>query len=296
MNVAPAIPGVAFRNVLVTTDLSPLSKSALLWGRAIARRYGSTLYVTHVISPSETALVPPEYWGSTQDAIEEAATRELTGLDADLSGVRHKLLLQHGGIGESIAADIGAFDVDLLVMCTHGREGFGRLLLGSIAEEAFRRAPCPALILGPKVAAPVIAGPEFERILFATKFGAESLAAAPYAISLAREFGASLMLLHVMNEEDFEEPADPQVVLKTRTDRLHKLIPAHAELVQEPQCLVEFGSAAEQILRVADEKKAGLIVIGAKRAAHPDAAVHLASGVAHKVIASARCPVLTIRS
>jgi nucleotide-binding universal stress UspA family protein len=295
MKIAPTIPEIAFRNVLVTTDLSPRSNCALAWGQAIARHYGSTLYVTHVISPLETALMPPEYWGSTQEAIEEAATRDMACLDGGLCGIRHKLLLQHGEVGESIASDIQAFGVDLLVMCTHGRDGFGRLLLGSITEEAFRRAPCPVLILGPKVAAPASAEPALEHILFATKFGPESLAAAHYALSLAREFGAGLTLLHVMNEENFEEPADPQVVLRTHTDRLHKIIPADAQRGKEPQYLVQFGNAAEQILSVAEEKKAGLIVMGAKTASHPDVAAHLASSVVHNVVAFATCPVLAVR-
>lgn len=295
MKLVCAKPRVAFQNVLVATDLSPLSDTALRWAKGIARRYGSGLYVTHVIVPAETALVPPEYWGSTQEVLEEAVARDMETLDANLRPLPHKMLLHHGCVWESISADVREFGIDLLVMATHGREGFGRLMAGSVAEEVFRRVPCPVLTLGPKVAAPVTAEPGFDQILFATNFGPESLAAAPYAISLAQEFEARLTLLHVMNEEDFDLPVDPQVALEVRMDRLHKIVPADAELRHEPQYLLEFGNAADQILRVAEEGNAGLIVLGAKPSEHIGVAVHFSSGIAHEVVSSAMCPVLTIR-
>jgi nucleotide-binding universal stress UspA family protein len=296
MKLASTTPRVAFENVLVATDFSPLSEPALLWAKAIARRYGSELYVTHVISPAETALVPPEYWGSTQEAIEEAAAREMEGLDTNLRGVAHKMLLQHGGVWESISEAIEKFRIDLVVMATHGREGLERFILGSVAEEVFRRVPCPVLTVGPKVTAQVIGGPEFRQILLATDFGPESLAAARYAVALAQEFGTGLTLLNVMDEKDFEPPTDPQVVLQNRMGRLHKVIPADAERWREPQFAVEFGNASDQILNVAQERNADLIVLGAKFAGHVAAATHLASATAHTVVSHATCPVMTVRT
>ena len=295
MELACAKPRVAFQNVLVAADLSPLSESALRWAKGIARRYGSELYVTHVISPAETALVPPEYWGSSQEMLEEAVVRDMEGLEAKLQPLPHKMLLRHGSVWESISADIQEFGIDLLVMATHGREGLGRLMMGSVAEEVFRRVQCPVLTLGPQATAPLIGELGFEQILFATHFGPESLAAAPYAISLAQEFEARLTLLHVMNEEDFDLPVDPQVALEARMDRLHKVVPAGVALRHEPQYLLEFGSAADRILTVAEEGNAGLIVLGAKPAGHMGVAIHLSPAIAHQVVSSAMCPVLTIR-
>jgi nucleotide-binding universal stress UspA family protein len=181
-------------------------------------------------------------------------------------------------------------------MATHGREGLGRFILGSVAEDVFRQVPCPVLTVGPKVTAQVIGGPEFRQILFATNFGPESLAAVRYAVSLAQEFGTGLTLLNVMDEKDFEPPADPQVVLQNRMDRLHKVIPSDAEPWREPDFVVEFGKASEQILNVAQERNADLIVLGAKFAAHGGAATHVASATAHTVVSHATCPVLTVRA
>lgn len=296
MKLASTTPQIAFEKVLVATDLSPLSEPALLWARAIARRYGSELYVTHVISPAETALVPPEYWGSSQQMIEEAALRDMEGLDANLQGVHHQMLLEHGGVGQAICADIEKFGIDLVVMATHGREGLSRLMMGSMAEEVFRQVACPVLTVGPKVTAQVIGGPEFKQILFATNFGPESLAAAHYAVSLAEDFGTGLTLLNVMDEEDFDPPVDPQTILQNRMSRLHKLIPLDAELKYAPQYLVEFGQSGAQILKIAEERHADLIVLGAKSAnGHTGIATHLAAATAHKVVSHATCPVMTVR-
>ncbi len=224
MKLVSTMTRIALKNVLVATDFSPLSEPALLWAKAIARRYESQLYVTHVISPAETALVPPEYWGSTQEAIEEAATREMEGLDKNLRGVAHKMLLQHGGVWESIAAAIEKFKIDLVVMATHGREGLARLLSGSVAEEVFRQVPCPVLTVGPKVTAQVIGGPEFRQILFATNFGPESLAAVRYAVSLAQEFKTGLTLLNVVTEH-IDARTEPQLIVLDRISKLRALIP-----------------------------------------------------------------------
>jgi nucleotide-binding universal stress UspA family protein len=291
------ITRITFNNVLVATDFSPVSDSALRVAVEIARRYGSKLWMTNVISPAESASVPPEYWGSSQQMIEEAAERQLQELGGKLQDVPHEALLEHGGIAETIAGEVERLGVDLVVLGTHGREGFDRLMMGSVAEEVLRRVLCPVLILGPKVIAPVIGERGFKEILFATHFGPESFAAAPYAISLAQEFKTRLTLLHVMNEEDFDLPADPQIVLQNRAERLRKIIPADAELEHQSQFVVGFGKAAEQILSVARERNADLIVLGAKSAnGHIVAATHLLSATAHKVVSHATCPVMTVHT
>jgi nucleotide-binding universal stress UspA family protein len=295
MKLASTPVRMAFKNVLAASDLSPDSKQALAWAQRIARRYGSKLVVTHVISPAETALVPPEYWGSSLQMIDEAAKRQLDEMNASFEGVPHEMRLEHGRLPEIISAEIEELNIDLLVLGTHGREGVGRFAMGSAAEELLRRVRCPVLTVGPRVTAPVGEEAGFQEIVLATNFGQESLAAAPYAISLAEEFQARLTLLNVMNDEDFDPPTDPQVAMKSRMERLRKIVPADADLACKPDCIVEFGNGAEQILRVARERSADLIVLGAKPAIrHMVAATHISAATAHNVIARATCPVMTV--
>jgi|SRR5579872_2205689 len=283
-----------FKNVLVASDLSPDSKAALAWAQRIARRYGSKLVITHVISPAETALVPPEYWGSSMQMIDEAAKAQLDQVNASFKDVRHEVRLEHGRLPEIISAEIEELHIDLLVLGTHGREGAGRLAMGSAAEELLRRVHCPVLTVGPNVSFPASEKVEVKGILLATNLGQDSLAAATYAISLAEEFQARLTLLNVMNDEDFDPPVDPQVAMKNRMERLRKIASADGALTCKPDCLVEFGNGAEQILRVAHERSADLIVLGAKPATgHIVAATHVSAATVHSVIARATCPVMT---
>lgn len=296
MKLACATTRMALKNVLVATDLSPVSESALNFAQAIARRYGSKLFVTNIISPAETALIPPEYWGSTEQMIEEAAERQLGALDAKLQGLPHELLLERGGLSEVISEEIDRLGIDLLVVGTHGREGFGRLMMGSIAEEIFRRANCPVLTVGPGVTARAPGEAEFKEIVLATNFGPESRAAATYASSLAQEFQARLTLLNVVTEQ-MDSRMEPRLIVMDRINRLRELIPPDAELWCKPECVVEFGKGADQILTVAQERNADLIVLGAKSPAWPSgAATHVAASTAHTVVSHASCPVMTVRA
>jgi nucleotide-binding universal stress UspA family protein len=294
MKVACATARLAVKNVLVATDLSPASEMALNFARAIARRYDSKLFVTNVISPSETALVPPEYWGSAQEMIEEAAERQLRQLGTALEGLPHELLLEHGAVPDAVSQDINRLGIDLVVLGTHGREGFGRLMMGSIAEEIIRRVACPVLTVGPGVTKRVPGEADFKEIIFATNFGLESQAAFPYAISLAQEFQARLTLLNVVAQ--FPDSVEPRQLVMDRINRLREIVPPDADLWCQPECVVEFGKAADHILNTAKERNADLIVLGVKSAAWPaGAATHVSDATVHSVVSHATCPVMTVR-
>jgi nucleotide-binding universal stress UspA family protein len=152
------------------------------------------------------------------------------------------------------------------------------------------------LTIGPHSHANPPRGGEFTEILYATDFSAESLNAAPYAISLAEEFQARLTLLHVIAEEKPGDLILPRELLASSERRLHEIFPAEAEPWCVPQFVVEKGAAAEKILEVAERRKADLIVLGVRRpSGFPGAATHLPIATAHKVVAQATCPVLTVR-
>jgi nucleotide-binding universal stress UspA family protein len=111
----------------------------------------------------------------------------------------------------------------MLVLGTHGRSGVGKLLIGSVAEEVFRRAACPVLSIGPKVSQQPAGEIQFHNILFATDFSENSLAALPYAISLAEEDQAQLTLLYVIGQPaagivDLEEVKAQPNAKSQRTD------------------------------------------------------------------------------
>jgi hypothetical protein len=82
---------------------------------------------------------------------------------------------------------LGEYEIDLMILGTHGRTGAMKLLLGSVAEEIFRRASVPVLTIGPSVRKGFHSGGQFRRVLLATDFTREAQTAAPYAISMAQE-------------------------------------------------------------------------------------------------------------
>ena len=166
--------------------------------------------------------------------------------------------------------------------------GLGKVLLGSVAEEAIRESPCPVLTVGPS--APSADTMKLEAILYATDFSADSLLAAPYALSLAERFRARLTVLHVVEGL----PESPYLNAQMARAHLSELVTRHFELRSPPEPRVEMGSPADVIRRVAGESASDLIVNGARGAGSlARLATHFGS-IAHKVVSRAACPVLTV--
>jgi nucleotide-binding universal stress UspA family protein len=168
------------------------------------------------------------------------------------------------------------------------------MLLGSVAEEIFRTVPCPVLTVGPHCQADRA---NIREILFATDFASEASAAAAYAVSLAQEFQARLTMLHVVPEP---KPGDLVIWSEVRDSSkqlLRKLVPDEAEAWCKPEYFVERGDPAERILDLANLREVDLIVLGAQpERGVPGAATHLPIATAHKIVAHAKSPVLTVRS
>ena len=295
MKLSEPITKIALKNVLFTTDFSEVSETALLFAESIARRYGSKLTVAHAISPIETRMVPPEGWGACQQAMDEVASERMNVLDQRLHALQHEVVIEHGLVGDVIAELIETTNADLLVMGTHGRSGVSRLLMGSVAEEVFRQAPCPVLTIGPRVSAQASHEAQFKEIIFATNLNPESLAA-PYALSLAQEFQARLTLVHVVPAHAGPR-AYSEYTVEAWTNDLRALVPPDAELWCRPECEVRLGVPADGILEVAAERHADLIVLGVHSAAgRVGAATHAVAATAHSVVSWAACPVLTVRA
>lgn len=128
------------------------------------------------------------------------------------------------------------------------------------------------------------------RILHTTDFTLESLAAAPYEISLAEENQAQLSLLYVVESRKENSSAD------LFAHRLYDLVPHGVGLLCRPTAFIKYGSAAEAILEAEHERGADLIVPGVKRADRfPAASTHSSWPKTHRILAHAHCPVLTIR-
>jgi nucleotide-binding universal stress UspA family protein len=290
---------LTLKNILLLTDFSEPSERAVPFATAIAREYESKLYAMHVLTPLPMTYATPESAAAAIEGLEEGAQAGMQRLDAQLVGVPHETMLVRGeSVWPSVEQALSECEIDLVILGTHGRTGAMKLLLGSVAEEIFRRAGVPVLTIGPSVSKGLHRGGQFRRVLFATDFTTEAQAAAPYAISMAQEHQARLLLLNVMRDPDFKarKKRTAEDSVANVMHQLYELVPEEAELWCRPKATVRFGNAAERILEAAVELEADLIVLGIRDAAgHLSAATHLERTTAHKVVAHAPCPVLTVR-
>jgi len=286
---------VRLRNILCATDFSSISEAALLYAAAIARRYDSQIYVAHVIRPDAYELVPPEAFGAALTQTRHYAEQQMSELlvSGRLRGIPHQVLLGEGELWKVLSEMLTEHEADLVVVGTHGRTGIRKLLLGSVAEEIFRLAPCPVLTVGPRVPKEIPSEVELRHILYATDFTPTAERAAAYAISLAQEHRARLTVLHVVQEAAQASSQNKELLQTFFTKRLRSLVPNEAELWCDPEFAVEFGSPAGGILKAATDQQVDLVVLGVRRSANFPG--HLPPATAYQVVCQAPCPVLTVR-
>lgn len=290
---------ISIKNILFLTDFSEPSEAALPFAAEIARGYGASLYALHVFVPPPSTYTRPDVFAASIEAEEECVRAAMQKIDSQLAGLQHEMIIERGlDVWQPIQRAIDEHKISLIVLGTHGRVGADKLLLGSVAEEIFRRSPVPVLTIGPGTHGGLHSGGRFRRVLFATDFTPASLAASPYALSLALENQARLLLVHVLRLRDRKGEKDQKSLELTVAEAIHRLydtIPKGLELPFPAEVAVEFGDPAERILEAAREYGANLIVLGVRDAsAHLGAATHLERATAHRVVAHATCPVLTV--
>ena len=201
---------ISLKNILYATDFSPSAVAALPYVKGLSNQYGATVHAVHVRFPSTYPIVGPEALPQIMEAAEQQAKFEKQQLDEMLTGVPHDVSIVEGELWPTITDKVREKSIDLIVIGTRGRTGVARAVLGSAAEEIFRRAPCPVLTVGPHISKDTERRLEMKEILYATDFTPESLTALPYAISLAQEHQARLTVLHVIGEPKVGELVHPE--------------------------------------------------------------------------------------
>ena len=142
---------LALKTVLVPTDFSDASESALRYGKAMAEKFGATLHVVHVMEDLLAHAWAAEVYVSSmpqlRDEIEKESRQRLETLlgAEDRQRFRAEIALLAGNPFLEIIRYAKAHNVDLIVMGTHGRGPIAHMLLGSVAEKVVRKSPCPVL-------------------------------------------------------------------------------------------------------------------------------------------------------
>ena len=288
-----------FARVLVPLDFSPPSDAALAYARTVAAAFGSALHLLHVVE--RNLLLPIAHDAQTVDAAAMLRIRNRL-VEEDYRRFHVFPAVERSEkASEAIVAYARAQGIDLIVMGTHGRTGIAHVLIGSVAEQVVRSAPCPVLTLPGPRSGPGKTGPGPARILVPTDFSPPSEAALACARVLASRFGASLQVLHVLNELapgplGAEVPASdlPGIrgaLLSDARKRLGRQITGedHARLGVTTEAV--FGPAARTIVEYAADNQSDLIVMGTH--GRTGMAHLLIGSVAEAVVRTASCPVVS---
>ncbi len=302
---------VNIKHVLCPVDFSEFSRHAFGRAVAVARGFGADLTVLHVLpvaSPVPALPYGPEGPGPFGfEPVDRA--RALAELSQFLgsehsAGVRVDYeAVESPAVYKEILQQTSRLSADLVVVGTHGRTGFDHLLLGSVAERILRTSRVPVLVVPPHTRDVVPAPTEpFRSVLCAVDFSQDSARAFEYAASLARHGAGRLTLLHVV--EPIPVGYDPMVgppfdiagyelrMEESGRAQLHKMAPNSAAVGCEVETSLARGKAYKEILRVATERQADLIVLGVHGRNALDRLVF--GSTTEHIIRRARCPVLAV--
>lgn len=283
----PNISWMQVRNIAIATDFSPCSDRALQHSLAIARQFGATLHILHLVRPSEFAMAP-----EVLDKLGDLAMRDCGNLIADLT-VAHRLdeinyrcWTLDGEVSDVIENFIRDQGIDVLVVGTRGRSRLPKLLLGSVAHEIFRCATCPVLTVGPWSLG-ASKHLQLTKVLLSTDLSLEATAAIPYALKAAQTWNSRLDVLHVCSS------GDPKC--ECRLDRIRKSIAnSPGENFVPAEFKIARGKLSEAVLEFATAHGEDLIVLGLDRRQSMYAGPWWSD--AYEIVRGAHCPVLSVRA
>lgn len=281
---------ISFREILVATDLSDASASALSYAKAIAKRYASHIVLTHVCKPPNYIAIPEGGW--LEDTVTQKSDEEIEALGAQLraEGYATEAINAFGSIKDEVMLLAKAHDADLVVLGTHGKRGIERLLFGSEAEALIRSCDRPVLTVGPAAAPPRKNTWILNQIVCAAAPGTYSAKAAAYGYRLAQENGADFTLFYAEDPGSAPSPDD----WREFEDAFDKELPGGEAQLCRIQGYFSNESPVADIVEAAKKRQADLIVLGVEHAI--PGSTHFGWGVLPEVLLRAPCPVLTISS
>jgi nucleotide-binding universal stress UspA family protein len=279
--------------ILVATDLADIDY-LLPHAIAQARACGGALTLVHVIPPGEAmpldaSAIP---WLDVADMKREAAEiLDPAAAQVRDTGIPCDVTVVQGNPKEQLVALARATHAGRIIAGTHGRRSLKRFFLGSVAHEILRSAEVPVCTVGPHAhQASSFGAPR--KLLHPVSLCSGYQESAQIAMEMAEFYRADITLLHVLSRNVQNQPDVDRVVEWTQTE-LRRLIPDEAPLWTHPTVQVEIGDVVDEVLNVAVEMEADLIVLGV----NADASFWPIRGddTVYNIIARAKAPVLSIR-
>jgi nucleotide-binding universal stress UspA family protein len=286
----------AVSNVLLATDFSDESVQAVDWARGVSEWYGAKLHVAHVMDLFPFSLRTDSEANMRIEQIRQTADTQMKAFvrNSHLEGKHFETALLAGEPFAAIEKFAVEREIDLIVLGSKGDIGLARLFEGSVAEEIFRTARCPVMVVGPSAKAR--AGLErFSKLIFATDLSRISRNAVPFIeFLLSKNASATLTLAHFLDELDTNVFTRHQTRARIERELAEMISPDFRHRIAG--VAVEVCPPGEGMLTLAEGLMADLLVLGVRSGgAFTRAATHGLCSIAPRVISEARCPVLTIR-
>lgn len=284
---------ISIKNILFATDFSQCSLAALRCVEPLAEHFGSRTYLTHVIPSEQQRLEFAPFPDIEPDQVERDANRQIgTLLRTDIvRRLRCEVLLLEGGICSALTKAAKEYEIDLLVLGASGADHPFGTILGSVAEEILRKAPCPVLTVARGKSIPEYGAAR--RILCATDFTERSDAVMEYALTLAEACGAQLIFLQATEQRPPLAAKRFPELWSGSEDALLRFLPMLSNVSPEPECRLQFGPWVTVLLHMAEQWHPDLIMMDF----HLGSDVFRLPGmVAHEVVRRAPCAVLTVRN
>ena len=282
--------GDGFERVLIPTDGSDTAAAAVDHGLSLAAAYGASVTFLFVADVYAMSTVPEreeasEHGQAVVDSLVERAADE--GVEADgtvRAGFPHEEILDE-------SSDTGA---DLVVMSSHGRTGIERFLSGSVTEKVVRLSAVPVLTVHEDDADSDAA---YDRVLVPTDGSDTAARAVETGVGVAREFDAALDVLSVVETTGVGFDIRSEQYREERQRAAQRIVDdaverARAAGVASAEGFVAFGIPHEEIVALAEERGADLVVMGTHGRTGLDR--YLLGSVAERTLRIAGVPVLTV--
>jgi len=278
--------------IVVATDLTD-TDYLIPHAMGQAKASGASIILVHAVLPHES--VPMEsgaipYYDPLRLDRDARLILENLARDIRAQGLECNTTVRHGFVPDVVTEVVSNSGAGRLIIGTHGRRGLKKFVLGSIARQLLETVEIPVCTVGPRAHKGTSGVPQV--ILHPVSLAGLHEPSAALSFRLAEQFKAQLMLLHVVAPTP-NVARDPAQAVSAATSQLRALTPAEAAERTHEEVRIALGSIVSEILAVAEESQAGLIVLGVHAPAH--SWLPGTEPAAYRILVSAPCPVISLR-
>jgi nucleotide-binding universal stress UspA family protein len=272
------------KTIVVATDLDGRAEAALEYARKLAVAYGARIVLAHGLDPMDYASVAAVP-GKVLRNMTEQARATLDQMTADMlrEGIHSHTEIHQGEVAQMLVDVARQYQAGLIVIGTEGRQGAGPVVVGAIAEQLVRLAPCSVLAVAADYNAgsfrPVPGGP----VMLALERNEATAEAAATACSLAETFHRTLIMVHARRPEEAVAFLNPMATTV-------KQFGIEGDGRFPMRCIVKDGKPADAIAEAIGQFQPSVLVLGVKRASQTPGP----HGTAFTLLARSRVPVLCV--